>query len=124
MSPVGLFICSGICMSRKAGAAMVLILSLAVFGACSLLALLTAIPSALSHSWYPHRCCGGHDCARVESIERLPDGDLLFRAGSISVVVPAEFMRLPSPDNDTHVCVYRVGSGEYRPRCVFVPGII
>jgi hypothetical protein len=43
---------------------------------------------------------------------------------SVLVVVPAEFMRLPSPDNDTHVCVYRVGSGEYRPRCVFVPGVI
>jgi hypothetical protein len=43
---------------------------------------------------------------------------------SVLVVVPAEFMRLPSPDNDTHVCVYRVGSAEYRPRCVFVPGVI
>ena len=79
---------------------------------------------AVAHSWYPTKCCGGHDCRKVDSIEKLDDGDLRFRAGSISVVVPAEFMRLPSPDNDTHVCVYRVGSGEYRPRCVFVPGLI
>jgi hypothetical protein len=79
---------------------------------------------AVAHSWYPAKCCSGQDCQKVDSIEKLDDGDLRFRAGSISVVVPAEFMRLPSPDNDTHVCVYRVGSGEYRPRCVFVPGLI
>ena len=77
---------------------------------------------ALAHSWYPARCCSGQDCRKVDRIESLPDGDALFHAGSISVVVPAEFMRLPSEDNETHVCVYRVGSGEYRPRCVFVPG--
>ncbi|MGE0848831.1 MAG: hypothetical protein AB7O44_04290 [Hyphomicrobiaceae bacterium] len=49
---------------------------------------------------------------------------MLFRAGPISVVVPAEFMRLPSPESHTHVCVYQVRSGEYLPRCVFVPGVI
>ena len=78
----------------------------------------------LAHSWYPERCCGSHDCQIVDDVERLEDGDLLFRAGPISVVVPAEFMRLPSPDGHTHVCVYQVRSGEYRPRCVFVPGLI
>jgi hypothetical protein len=99
-----------------AGAAVILLLSL---GAVPLSA-----RQALAHSWYPAKCCGGHDCSRVDSIEKLPDGDLLFRAGTISVVVPAEFMRLPSPDNDTHICVYTVRGGEYRPRCVFVPGVI
>ncbi len=81
-----------------------------------------SIPRVRAHSWYPQRCCGGQDCRKVDSIETLEDGDLLFHAGSISVVVPAEFMRLPSQDNDTHVCVYQIGNGEYRPRCVFVPG--
>jgi hypothetical protein len=100
-----------------AGAAAVLALSVAV-----LLAL--AARDALAHSWYPARCCSGQDCRKVDSIEKLPDGDMLFRAGSISVVVPAEFMRLPSQDNDTHVCVYQVRGGEYRPRCVFVPGLM
>ena len=79
---------------------------------------------AFAHSWYPVKCCSGQDCMQVDSIEMLDDGDMLFRAGSISVVVAAEFQRLPSPDNHTHVCVYRVGSGEYRPRCVFVPGVM
>ena len=78
---------------------------------------------ALAHSWYPAKCCSGQDCRKVDSIEKLEDGDLLFRAGPVSVVVPAEFQRLPSPDNNTHVCVYQVRNGEYRPRCVFVPGI-
>jgi hypothetical protein len=79
---------------------------------------------AVAHSWYPAKCCSGQDCRKVDSIEKLEDGDMLFRAGAISVVVAAEFLRLPSPDNDTHVCVYQVGSGEYRPRCVFVPGLM
>jgi hypothetical protein len=61
---------------------------------------------------------------QVDSIEMLDDGDMLFRAGSISVVVAAGFQRLPSLDNHTHVCVYRVRSGEYRPRCVFVQGVM
>jgi hypothetical protein len=79
-------------------------------------------PLATAHSWYPPKCCAGQDCMVVERIERLEDGDERYYAGAISVVVPAEFKRLPSQDDHVHVCVYRVGSGEYRPRCVFVPG--
>jgi hypothetical protein len=82
-----------------------------------------ATPDAVAHSWYPEKCCSGQDCMKVDSIEKLPDGDLLFRAGAVSVVVPAEFRRQTSPDNDTHVCVYKVRGTEYRPRCVFVPGV-
>jgi hypothetical protein len=105
-----------------AGPAAVLALSVAVL--LALIAGLSGARHALAHSWYPARCCSGQDCRKVDSIEKLPDGDMLFRAGSISVVVPAEFMRLPSQDNDTHVCVYQVRGGEYRPRCVFVPGLM
>ena len=79
---------------------------------------------AAAHSWYPQKCCSGQDCMKVDSIEVLENGDMRFQAGAISVVVAAEFLRLPSQDNDTHVCVYQVGSGEYRPRCVFVPGVM
>ena len=101
--------------TRHAGMALALALALG--------AVLLAARHALAHSWYPEKCCGGHDCRKVDSIEKLADGDMLFRAGPISVVVPAEFMRLPSPDNDTHICVYQVRGSEYRPRCVFVPGL-
>jgi len=91
--------------------------ALAVLGAIALSA-----TGAGAHSWYPKKCCSGEDCRMVDWIEHLPDGDQLFHAGSISVVVPAEFLRLPSEDSRTHVCVYRIDSGAYRPRCVFVPG--
>jgi hypothetical protein len=106
----------------QAGTAVALAVPLAI--ALALGGAVSGAGRAVAHSWYPTKCCGGHDCRKVDSIEKLDDGDLLFHMGSISVVVPAEFMRLPSPDNDTHVCVYRVGTGEYRPRCVFVPGLI
>ncbi len=106
----------------KVGTAAALVASLALLSG-SVEALLGAQP-AVAHSWYPEKCCAGNDCSKVDSVEKLPDGDFLFRAGPISVVVPAEFQRLPSPDSDTHVCVYQVRSGEYRPRCVFVPGLI
>jgi hypothetical protein len=89
-----------------------------------LVALTIVSRGSLAHSWYPPRCCGGDDCRKVDRVETLADGDLLFYAGSISVVVPAEFLRLPSQDDQTHICVYQVRGGEYRPRCVFVPGTI
>ena len=109
--------------TSKAGIVAVLGLALAALAAAGG-EMLVLVPAVLAHSWYPPKCCTGHDCKKVDSIERLPDGDLLFRAGAIAVVVPAEFMRLPSQDNETHVCVYRLASGEYRPRCVFVPGLM
>jgi hypothetical protein len=111
----------------KAWTAVALAITLAVVCIAAVWAsgdAILSITPAIAHSWYPEKCCGGHDCSKVDSIEKLEDGDLLFHAGSISVVVPAEFMRLPSPDNHTHVCVYEVRSGVYRPRCVFVPGLM
>lgn len=105
----------------RSGMAAALAASLALASAGGVT--LGAAPAA-AHSWYPEKCCAGQDCAKVDSIEKLEDGDLLFRVGAISVVVPAEFQRLPSPDSDTHVCVYKVRGGEYRPRCVFVPGLM
>jgi hypothetical protein len=103
-------------------AGTVVALSLSAGIALALGTFVSGPPRALAHSWYPVRCCSGQDCRKVDRIETLPDGDAVFHAGSISVVVAAEFLRLPSEDNDTHICVYRVGSGEYRPRCIFVPG--
>jgi hypothetical protein len=106
----------------KVGTAAVVAVSLALL--LGVEALLGVMMPAAAHSWYPEKCCAGHDCSKVDSIEKLEDGDLLFRVGAISVVVPAEFQRLPSPDSDTHVCVYKVRGDLYRPRCVFVPGLM
>jgi hypothetical protein len=71
----------------RAGTVLALVLFLAAALACE--------QRAAAHSWYPAKCCAGHDCRKVDSIEKLEDGDLLFRAGPVLVVVPAEFMRLP-----------------------------
>jgi hypothetical protein len=104
----------------KAGTVVVLSLSTGI--AAALGAFMPASTRAVAHVWYPVKCCGGEDCHKVDRVEFLPDGDSIFHAGAISVVVAAEFLRLPSQDNDTHICVYRIANGEYRPRCVFVPG--
>lgn len=75
-----------------------------------------------AHSWYPQVCCNDKDCRIVEKVDALPDGAELFHAGSITVIVPKHFKRMPSQDSHVHLCYYRVFTGEYRPRCVFVPG--
>ena len=81
-----------------------------------------AVTTAHAHSWYPPLCCNDKDCRLVDKIDPLPDGGELFHAGSITVIVPRSFKRMPSQDSHVHVCYYRVFTGEYRPRCVFVPG--
>jgi hypothetical protein len=75
-----------------------------------------------AHSWYPQTCCNDKDCRVVDKVDPLPDGGELFHAGSITVIVPRTFKRMPSQDSQVHLCYYRVFTGEYRPRCVFVPG--
>lgn len=87
----------------------------------TVLLLLSAI-GAHAHSWYPQVCCNDKDCLLVDKVDSLPDGAELFHAGSITVIVPKHFKRMPSQDSHVHLCYYRVFSGEYRPRCVFVPG--
>jgi hypothetical protein len=78
--------------------------------------------SAHAHSWYPQSCCNDKDCRIVDKVDSLADGAELFHAGSITVIVPKHFKRMPSQDSRVHLCFYRVFTGEYRPRCVFVPG--
>jgi hypothetical protein len=89
----------------------------------AVLLLLSAIGGrAHAHSWYPQVCCNDKDCRTVDKVDSLPDGAELFHAGSITVIVPKHFKRMPSQDSHVHLCYYRVFTGEYRPRCVFVPG--
>jgi len=90
--------------------------------AAQLLPLSGGLGSARAHSWYPQTCCNDKDCRVVDKVDPLPDGGQLFHAGSITVIVPRQFKRLPSQDSNVHLCYYRVFTGEYRPRCVFVPG--
>jgi hypothetical protein len=99
--------------------ALVLVLTLAVLVLPNPLGDLAGVQA---HSWYPPLCCDNKDCMMVDKIDALPDGGELFHAGSITVLVPRHFKRMPSQDSHVHLCFYRVFTGEYRPRCVFVPG--
>jgi hypothetical protein len=97
----------------------------AVAVACAVLLFASVVlgPAAVhAHSWYPQTCCNDKDCRIVDKVDPLPDGGELFHAGSITVIVPRHFKRMPSQDSRVHLCFYRVFTGEYRPRCVFVPG--
>ena len=94
--------------------------SLMISSGLALVALLFLTGLAFAHSWYPMACCHDHDCMRVDSAERQPDGSIRMRAGGIEVLVPKGFQQLPSQDNDIHVCVYR-SRGGWQPRCVFMP---
>jgi len=92
------------------------------FGALSTFGAGVGFSSARAHSWYPQTCCNDKDCRIVDKVDPLPDGAELFHAGSVTVIVPKHFKRMPSQDSHVHLCFYRVFTGEYRPRCVFVPG--
>jgi hypothetical protein len=87
-----------------------------------MLSTIGGLTRADAHSWYPPLCCNDKDCLMVDKVDSLPDGGELFHAGSITVIVPKHFKRMPSQDSHVHLCYYRVFTGEYRPRCVFVPG--
>jgi hypothetical protein len=87
-----------------------------------LLSAIGCLARAHAHSWYPKACCNDKDCRTVDKVDSLPDGAELFHAGSITVIVPKHFKRMPSQYSHVHLCYYRVFTGEYRPRCVFVPG--
>lgn len=99
--------------------AITIALTVAVFLSLSAVGSLAPL---YAHSWYPQTCCNDKDCRVVDKVDPLPDGGELFHAGSITVIVPRHFKRLPSQDSHVHLCYYRVFTGEYRPRCVFVPG--
>lgn len=89
----------------------------------ALVAAALALPAqpVLAHSWYPLACCHDFDCSKVDRLEHRGDGSMLIEVGAISVIVPAGFEALPSKDTDAHVCLYRDGSGAWKPRCVFLP---
>jgi len=95
-----------------------------------------ATPAA-AHDWYPMECCHAMDCAPVEKVEMLPGpaiasmlsspaqadalGAMLVTTRHGSVVVPGNFPRRESKDNQMHACMRPGQGGSMRLICIFMP---
>jgi len=90
----------------------------------ALFLMLLGTEHASAPSWYPDRCCNGHDCRKVDKIDYLADGGMLMHAGPMRVFVPRYFVQGLSEDGDAHVCAVSIAVDVYMPVCVFMPGLI
>jgi hypothetical protein len=102
-----------------------------------LVALLLAATPAAAHDWYPLECCHAMDCAQVEKVEMMPGPGITGIIGSPAyastlgsmavttkhgtVVVPANFPRRESKDNQMHACMRPTSDGGMRLLCLFLP---
>ena len=102
----------------------------------ALLVAATATPVA-AHDWYPIECCSGMDCAVVEKVEVAPapgisgilgspayasgPGSMIVTTKHGTVVVPANFPRRESKDNQMHACMRPTSDGGMRLLCLFLP---
>lgn len=106
-----------------------------------LMAVLLALATpAMAHDWYPLECCHAMDCAPVEKVEMLPGPAMASVAGALadssslggmivttkhgSVLVPGNFPRRESKDNQMHVCMRPGEGGSMRLLCIFMPPAI
>ena len=95
--------------------------------------LLLTATTAAAHDWYPVECCSGMDCAPVEKVEIISlqsagimgsaplPGSMLITTKHGSVIVPANFPRRESKDNQMHACIRPSTGGTPRLICLFLP---
>ena len=95
--------------------------------------LLLVATAAAAHDWYPIECCSGMDCAPVEKVEIISlqsagimgsaplPGSMLITTKHGSVIVPANFPRRESKDNQMHACIRPSTGGTPRLICLFLP---
>jgi hypothetical protein len=95
--------------------------------------LLLAATAASAHDWYPIECCSGMDCAPVEKVEIISlqsagimgsaplPGSMRITTKHGSVIVPANFPRRESKDNQMHACIRPSTGGTPRLICLFLP---
>jgi hypothetical protein len=95
--------------------------------------LLLEATTAAAHDWYPVECCSGMDCAPVEKVEIISlqsagimgsaplPGSMLITTKHGSVIVPANFPRRESKDNQMHACIRPSTGGTPRLICLFLP---
>src|SRR5262245_23101026 len=102
----------------------------------ALLASATAAPAA-AHDWYPIECCSGMDCAVVDKVEMMPapgisgilgppayaygPGSMIVTTKHGTAIVPANFPRRESKDNQMHACMRPTADGGMRLLCLFLP---
>jgi len=95
--------------------------------------LLLTATGAAAHEWYPVECCSGMDCAPVEKVEIISlqsagimgsaplPGSMLITTKHGTVIVPANFPRRESKDNQMHACIRPSTGGTPRLICLFLP---
>jgi hypothetical protein len=99
-------------------------LSLIVTGAAFVLA---SAGRGDAHDWYPLDCCHGMDCAPVDKVETLVPVSadnppvMVVTTKHGTVIVPADFPRRESKDNQMHVCMRPGTTGRMQLLCIFVP---
>jgi hypothetical protein len=98
--------------------------------------LVAAATPAAAHDWYPIECCHAMDCAVVDKVEMVPHpASRGFSAPPLTpparlhvvttkhgtVIVPANFPRRESKDNQMHACMRPTSDGGMRLLCLFLP---
>jgi len=97
-------------------------------------AMVLAVPGNVrAHDWYPKECCGGNDCApaTVEQIQvtpalaqhlqtTLPTAMMITTKHGV-VIVPSGFKARVSKDGRAHACIVKVGFGQSRLICLWLP---
>lgn len=90
-----------------------------------LIGLMLSGPAA-AHDWYPTECCGGQDCAPVDSASMVPtpDGGPMQMRVCTAVgcgVVPLNLSHFESKDNRMHACLVRGAAFGAYVRCIWDP---
>ena len=89
--------------------------------------LVAAATPAAAHDWYPIECCHAMDCAVVDKVEMVPapsvtgllgspayassPGSMIVTTKHGTVIVPANFARRESKDNQMHACMRPTSDG-------------
>ena len=86
-----------------------------------------------AHDWYPKECCGGHDCAPA-TVEQIPvtpalaqqlqttlPSAMMITTKHGTVIVPSGFKARESKDGRAHACIIRIGFGQARLMCLWLP---
>ena len=72
------------------------------------------------HEWYSYECCNDNDCGPVLSKEDTGHGTWIITSKKGMVLVPYDFPKLPSQDDQEHICMFFDGI-RLVVRCYYVP---